>query len=140
MLHIRISLCIKFNLMYLSLCIFVSSNFEFLDEICPRKIFMVKNRKIEHHHWIPLIQISLGTTFHLKLAILTRFTQKGFFWSKTEVNTTHFPYNSAYSNYSSAEFQLKLTIFIFWIKFAQKGIPGLKLKTLTSSLNFICSN
>ena len=70
MLHIRISLCIKFNLMYLSLCIFVSSNFEFLDEICPRKIFMVKNRKIEHHHWIPLIQISLGTKFQLKLTIL----------------------------------------------------------------------
>ena len=57
---------------------------------------MVKNRKIEHHHWIPLIQISLGTKFQLKLTILiflTRFTQKGFSWSKTEkVNTTYFFY------------------------------------------------
>ena len=63
---------------------------------------MVKNRKIEHHHWIPLIQISLGTKFQLKLTILiflTRFAQKGFFWSKTEkVNSTYFLHNSAYSN------------------------------------------
>ena len=38
---------------------FTLNNFEFLDQICPRKIFMVKNRKSEHHHWIPHIQISL---------------------------------------------------------------------------------
>ena len=63
---------------------------------------MVKNRKTDYHHWIPLFQISLGTKFQLKLTILiflTRFTQKGFFWSKTEkVNTTYFLHNSAYSN------------------------------------------
>ena len=47
-----------------------TNNFEFLDQICPRKIFIVRNRKIEHHHCIPLIQISLGTKFQLKLTIL----------------------------------------------------------------------
>ena len=31
---------------------------------------MVKNRKSEHHHWIPLIQISLGTKLYLKLIVL----------------------------------------------------------------------
>ena len=78
-----------------------TNNFEFQDQICPRKVFMVKNRKIEHHHWILLIQISLGTKFQLKLTILIfliRFTQKGFFWSKTKKNTTYFLHNSAYSN------------------------------------------
>ena len=63
---------------------------------------MVKKRKGEHHHWILHIQISLGTKFQLTLTIiifLTKFEQKGFFWSKTEkVNTTYFLYNSAYSN------------------------------------------
>ena len=62
---------------------------------------MVRNTKIEQHY-IPLIQGSLGTKFQLKLTILiflTRFTQKGFFWSETEkVNTTYFLHNSAYSN------------------------------------------
>ena len=50
-----------------------TNNFEFLDHITPRNIFMVKNRKIKHHHWIPLIQISLGTKFQLKLKILIFF-------------------------------------------------------------------
>ena len=57
---------------------------------------MVKNRKIENHHWIPLIQINLATNFFY---FFDRFTQKGFFLSKTEkVNTTYFLHNSAYSN------------------------------------------
>ena len=45
-----------------------------MDQICPRKIFMFQNRKSEHHHWIPHIQISFGTKFQLKLTILI------FFW------------------------------------------------------------
>ena len=92
--------CCIFELVFVSN--FTLSNFEFLNQICPRKIFMVRNRKIEHHHCIPLIQISLGTKFQLKLTILiflTTFTEKGFFWSKTEkVNTTYFLRNSAYPN------------------------------------------
>ena len=57
-------------------------------------------------------------------------------YSKTEkVKTTYFPHNSAYSNYSNAKFQLKLTIFIFWIKSVQNGIYGQKLEKLISSLN-----
>ena len=56
------------------------NNFEFLDKICRRMIFMVKNRKSEHHHWILHIQISFGTKLQLKLTnliFLTRFGQKG---------------------------------------------------------------
>ena len=47
----------------------------------PKKDIYGQNRKMKHHHWIPLIQISLGTKFQLELTILiflTRFTQKGF--------------------------------------------------------------
>ena len=64
MLHIRISLS------------FWTNNFELLNQICPRKIFMVKNRKSEHHHWIPFVQISLSTKFQLKLTTW----QLLFFW------------------------------------------------------------
>ena len=92
-LHIQISLVRNF-----------SSNWQFwfFGPNLPKKVFPVKNSKCEHHQWILHIQISLGTRFQLKLTILiflTRFTQKGFFWSKTEkVNTTYFLLNSAYSN------------------------------------------
>ena len=96
---------------------FTLSSSEFSDQIRPRKIFMVKNRKSEHHHLIPHIQISLAT----KVQLSWQFW--GFFWSKTEkVNTTYFLHNFAYSYYSNAKFQLRLAILIFWTKFAQKGI------------------
>ena len=70
-----------------------SSNWQywFFGPILPKKLFPVKNWKREHH-WIPHIQISLGTKFELILTILivlTRFTQKGFIWSKTEKWTPH---------------------------------------------------
>ena len=136
-----IEFCI-FELVFVSN--YTLNNFEFFGPNFPKKYICGQKRKSEHHHWIPLIQILLGTKFQLKLTILiflTRFTQKGFFWSKTEkVNTRYFLHNSVYSNFSSARFQLKLTILIFWVKLAQKGISGQKLKKLTSSLNSLYSN
>ena len=45
-------------------------NFDFLDQICPKRVFPVKNRKSEHHQWISHIRISVGTRFQLKLKIL----------------------------------------------------------------------
>ena len=53
----------------------------------PKKVFLVENRKSEHHHGILHIWISLGTKFQLKLIILsfwTKFTQKRYFQLKTE--------------------------------------------------------
>ena len=56
---------------------------------------MVKNRKSEHHHWIPLIQISLGTKFRLKLTILIFWPdlpKKGFSGLKQKKWTPHIFY------------------------------------------------
>ena len=111
-----------------------SSNWQFwfFGQNLSKMVVPVKNWKTEHHHWIPHIQISLGTKFQLRLTLmtfLTRFAQKGFFWSKTEkVNITYFLHNSTYSDRSSVKFQLKLTILSFWTKFAQKSISSQKLK------------
>ena len=121
-LHIQINLDSKLQLQQ-AILIFETN--------CPRKIFIVKNTKIEHHKQLKLTL----------LIFLTRFIQLGFFWSKTEkVDTKYFLHNSAYSVYSSAKFQLRVTIFIFCIKFAQKVISGQKVKKFTSSLNFAYSN
>ena len=45
-------------------------SFDFLDQICPKRVIPIKNRKIEHH-WILHIPISLGTKFQsgFKLAV-----------------------------------------------------------------------
>ena len=65
---------------------------DFLDEICPKRVFSVQSRKSEQHHWILHIRISLGTKFQLKVTILifwTKFSRKVCFRSKTgRVNTT----------------------------------------------------
>ena len=50
-------------------------------------IILVRNRKSEHDHWIVHIRISIGSKLQLKLTknfFWTRFTQKRYFWSKTE--------------------------------------------------------
>ena len=37
-----------------------------MDQICPKEVYLVRNRKSEYHHRIKLIQITLDTKFHLK--------------------------------------------------------------------------
>ena len=69
-----------------------TENFDFLNQICPKRTFPVEKSKIENHHWILHIRISLGTKFHLKLTSLIswyRSAQKGYYWPKMEkVNIT----------------------------------------------------
>ena len=79
-LHIRISAGTKFQL-----------NFDFLDQIYPKRVFPIKNGKSEHHQWILHTQISLSTKFHFKESSLnfrTKFAQKVYFPSKKYVKIT----------------------------------------------------
>ena len=83
-MEIAIEFCI-FELVFVSN--FTLKNVEFFHQIYSRRIFMVKNRKIENHHGILQIRIGLITRFQFQLIILsdwTKFTQKGYFHSKTE--------------------------------------------------------
>ena len=42
------------------------NDFEKLGPIFPKNIFLVLNKRNEHHHQIPQIWITLGSKFHLK--------------------------------------------------------------------------
>ena len=46
-----------------------TDNFDFWDQICTKRLFLVKYRKSEHYHWILDIRISPGTKFQLKQTI-----------------------------------------------------------------------
>ena len=84
-MHIRISLSIKFQFKLSLLTLF------FLDQICPKRIILVENRKRQYHHWIVYIRIGLHTKFQLRLTILifgAKFAQKECFRFKTE-NVLH---------------------------------------------------
>ena len=80
-MHIPIILNTKFKL-----------NSDFLEQICPKSLFLVENRRNEHLNWILHIHIILGTKFQLKLTILvfwTKFAQKEYLQSKIEkINIT----------------------------------------------------
>ena len=58
-----------------------------MDQIYPKRVFLIKTRKSEHHHWNLHIWISVVTKFQLKMIILTfwtRFAHNGYFRSKIE--------------------------------------------------------
>ena len=93
-----------------------------MDQICPKRVFPLRNKKSEHQHWILHIWISLSLEFHLELTILIfwiKFAQTAYARSKTEKWIS--PLNSACSIYIGTKFQLQLIILIFWNKFAQTG-------------------
>ena len=65
-------------------------NFDFLDQICPKRYFQSKTEQvftIHHHQGILHIWISQGTKFQLKVIILkfwTKFIPERYFQWKTE--------------------------------------------------------
>ena len=71
---------------------FTLNNFDSLGQICLKRVFPVKNRKNQHHHWTLDIHISLSSVFQRKLLILIfsiKCAQQGHYLQcKTEqVNT-----------------------------------------------------
>ena len=73
-----------------------------MDQILPKRVFPVKNKKSEDCHWILHMWISVCITVHLKLTVLNFLTKlhkkrtsswKGKQWTP--------PLNSRYSNYAS---------------------------------------
>ena len=64
-----------------------------MDQIYPKRTFRVRNGKSKHHHCILRIEITLSTKFHFTHTILnfgTKFTQKGYFQSKTKKANSEF--------------------------------------------------
>ena len=106
------------------------------------KNFPAKNGKSEQHHWILHIQISLDTKVQLKLTILFFFLDQ--IWPKIV-----FPVENRNSELHywilqipivpislHTKFQLKKTIQIFWIKFAQKRYFWSKTKKVNITIEF----
>ena len=76
-----------------------TDNFDFLDQICPKRVFPIETRKSGYHHWTLHIRINVGTKFLLTLVILSfwsKLSQTGYFQSKTKKWTASL--HSEYSN------------------------------------------
>ena len=94
--------------------------FDFLEQVCPKGVIPVKTRKSKNRYWNLHIQISLGTNFQLKLAILifwTKFAQKPCYRSKKEKLYTTIEFYIFKLSSNINEVSLKLFIFLITIRF-----------------------
>ena len=102
-----------FELVYLSTIFALKLTIAiFLDEICPKRYFRSKTENMNVIITFRLFNLVLVPNFNLNWWLL-------FFWLDLpkksfsgKVNPTFFLYNFAYSNWSRAKFQLKLTLLI----------------------------
>ena len=118
-----------------------TNNFEFWDQICPRQIFILNNRKSELHHWILIIQISLGTKFQFKLTILIFLTRRGFSGLKQKKWTPHIFYIILHIQISLARnFSSNWQFSFFGSNLHKKVFLVKNWKKLTSWLNSAYSN
>ena len=101
-LHIRISLCIKF-------C-FDKTILKFWTKFTQGRYLCSKTEKVNIIIEFRIFKLALVPNFSLtdRFDFFDQiYPKRVFFRSKTEkMNTTYFPHNSAYSNWSSAKFQL----------------------------------
>ena len=64
-----------------------TNNFDFLEQIYSKRVFMGENGKTEQHHWVLHIWAMLSVKFQLKVTILTfltKFEEKKYFCSNTK--------------------------------------------------------
>ena len=107
----------------------------FLDQICPKRASLVKNRKVHVTTEFCICELVLVPNFSLNWKFRcfgpTLATSRN--WKKWTPQL-----NSAYWNRISlvTKFQLKLPIFMFWTKFIQKGYFRLKTEKVNMTIEF----
>ena len=132
-----------------------------MNQICPKRVFPLENKKSEQHHWILHIWISLGIKFHLKLTVLIeqhhqilhiwislgiksgyqadcfdfldQIVPNRLFLVENKKSEHHYSILQIWMSLS-IEFHLELTILIFWSKFVQKAYFRSKTEKLNISV------
>ena len=109
----------------------LTSNFDFLKQICHKKDTMFKNRKSEHYHWILPIRVRPSTKVQLKLTILVfwiKFAPNGFLSNRLYHWILHVQMSLG------IKFHFEQTILSFW---AKKRMFNIKTKNMNiPPLNF----
>ena len=102
----------------------LTSNFDFLKQICHKKDTTFKNRKSEHYHWILPIRVRPSTNVQLKLTILVfwiKFAPKGFLSNQLYHWILHVQMSLG------IKFHFEQTILSFW---AKKRMFNIKTKNM----------
>ena len=107
-----------------------TDNFDFLDQICSKRVFPVSSRKSKQRNWILNIRIKFVKKFELKLAILifwTKFAQRKCFLYKTEKVSSAIEFCIFELAYVQ-NFSLNWQFSFFGPSLSKKGISSLKRK------------
>ena len=99
-----------------------TNNFDFLKQICLKRVFRVQHKTNEYYHQTQHIWISLDTKFTLKLQFFLDqiCPKKVIFGSRKKRKSKHYQHILHVRLSIDVTFHLKQAILIFSTKFAQK--------------------
>ena len=98
----------------------LNKQFWSLGQICSKRVHLMQFRKSEHNHWVMHIQISLGIKYHLKMAILILWTEKGISGQKWKSKRDHLILHIRIK--LGAKFHFKQTIWTLGPNLCKKDI------------------
>ena len=105
------------------ICRISTDNFNFLEQICLKRVFPVQSKTNEYHHQTQHISISLDTKFTLKHATLFLdqiCPKRVISGSRKKSESKHYQHIPHIRISADVTFHLKQAILIFSTKFAQK--------------------
>ena len=119
-----------------------TDNFDFFYQICHKRVFLIKNRKNEHHYSILHARINVGTKFQHKVTILmfwTKFAQNSDLHSniKKENNVIEF---CIFELVQVPNFSIKWQFRCFGPNLPKSSISTQKQKNKIPSVNSACQN
>ena len=104
-------------------------------KFAPKRVFPVKNKKSEHHHWILHVRISLGTKVQLKLIILDQIWGKRAFPVVNKKSEQHHRIQHIRITLR-IKCHLKLTNLTFSTKFTQREHFQSQTKKVNTTIKF----
>ena len=113
-----------------------------MDQIWPKREFVVQKTEKLNHHWILHIRISLSTIFHFKQSIWnfgTKFAQKGNLRSKRAKLNISIEF-CIFELVEVPNFGINWKFWFFGTNLSKKGISSWKWNNWTSPLHSACSN
>ena len=84
--------CIRW-ILHIQISLSTLNSLEFWDQIFPKRVFLVQNRKSSHHNWILHIWLRLGSKFQVKLAILISWTKFAQNWYSNKLHFCMCPWS-----------------------------------------------
>ena len=119
-----------------------AGNFHFLDQTCPKRVFLAYNRCKEHHHRVLHIRINLSSKFfpaQINLNFWTKYAQKRYLGPKPKKVNIAIEF-CIFELVQVPNFKINWQFWFLGPNLPKKGISSLKQIKWIKSLNSAYSN